>query len=185
MIKTIIGAALACGIALAGGSTAVAGEGPSRTAAVTFADCPSNLVLTYRYYSASGTETTAVGSYSVRVAIAVRGYASVCGGLIDRVDAAARGYDDGNAAVGNVQVEDVSLYTASNPTYLRSGPSGVANSNGTANTALIYTPSRCVSPFGSGGYFSQVVLSWRYNSNVIVRYPNSSDTSLNYATISC
>lgn len=179
-MKRLIGA-LATVAALLG---LVAISGPASAAEdTTLISCSENITLRYRYYTAAGTEVPGNEVHAVKVAVAVRGFTPGCDGLIEQVDAAARGYDLGHPSVGNVQVDNVYLYASGGG--VRSGPAGVSNSNGAPTTDLIHTYPICVSPFGSGGYFPLVRFTWRYNGVLKEKWSQGWATPNDYATISC
>lgn len=171
---------------LSGLSTSV---GTAQAATASMVSCPTDFpgTLKYHYYSASGTETTAAGQYSVHAAVVVRD-PEHCSGLIDQAQGALRGYDDGNPAVGNVQVADPVLWAdcGAAPPCLRASSNMTSNSNGAAYTAIVYTPAICVSPFGSGAYDANGHFTWRTTDGVLHSvFPYSNWTSFNYATVAC
>ena len=157
---------------------------PAGTANATTCCLVSQHLHTY-YISASGGFLSSQTGAVVKVNITTREWSGTSGGLVEQVDGAMTSYDLGDSRVGNVQNDGIDVLTlGSNLLRAECAFGCPANSNGGPSASSV-TATVCVSPFGSGAYYTTGVVSFRVSGALIQKSVNSNATASKYSTISC
>ena len=128
-----------------------------------------------------GTEAEA----TEKVNVTTREWSSCSGCLVENVDGAATIYDLGDPFLGNVQIDDINLYTFGSNLLRAVCNSGCPDNSLGGASVSGWTGYICVSPFGSGAYYTKADVSWRYNGVLHTKSLNSNATSATYSTVGC